>query len=326
MRPTPAAMTTDGSAPASSRPSTRTRPAVTGRMPESTSASSVWPLPETPATPTISPACTSSETSWSAGSPWAPLRRDPAHPQARLAARPRSVSCWPTPKVGRPTIMRASSRSSVEPGAVPTMRPRRMTLTRSLMARTSPSLWLMKTTERPSPTSRRSVSKSASTSWGTSTAVGSSRMSTRQSRARALTISTRCCSPTESSSTMASGCDADAEAGRRLLHGCAGRRQVQAGPPVRPRTRFSVDGHGLHQREVLGDHAHAGRDGVSRRADGDGPAVDVDGARVHARQPVEDAHQRRLAGAVLAEQRVDLAARQGRSRRRRWRRGRRSAS
>ncbi len=33
------------------------------------------------------------------------------------------------------------------PGTVPVMRPRRSTLTRSQMARTSPSLWLMKTTD-----------------------------------------------------------------------------------------------------------------------------------------------------------------------------------
>ena len=45
-----------GSAPASSTPSTATDPRVGSRMPESTSTSSVWPLPETPATPRISPA------------------------------------------------------------------------------------------------------------------------------------------------------------------------------------------------------------------------------------------------------------------------------
>ena len=69
MRPTPAAMTVCGSAPASSAPSTRMLPAITPRMPPSTSASSVWPLPETPATPTISPAWTSRLTSWRAGRP-----------------------------------------------------------------------------------------------------------------------------------------------------------------------------------------------------------------------------------------------------------------
>ncbi len=46
-----------------------TDPLVGCRIPESTSTSSVWPLPETPATPTISPARTSSDTSETAGSP-----------------------------------------------------------------------------------------------------------------------------------------------------------------------------------------------------------------------------------------------------------------
>ena len=42
----------------------------------------------------------------------------------------------------------------------------------------------------------------------------------------------------------------------------------------------------------------------------DGLAVEPDLALVGRVEPVEDAHQRRLAGAVLAEQRVDLAAAQ----------------
>ena len=39
----------------------------------------------------------------------------------------------------------------------------------------------------------------------------------------------------------------------------------------------------------------------------DGLAVEQDLALVRRRQPVEDVHQRRLAGAVLAEQGMDLA-------------------
>jgi hypothetical protein len=61
---------------------------------------------------------------------------------------------------------------------------------------------------------------------------------------------------------------------------------------------------------VLGDHADTGRDGIAGRADAHGPAVDADGAGVRARQPVEDAHERGLARAVLAEEGVDLAARE----------------
>ena len=62
---------------------------------------------------------------------------------------------------------------------------------------------------------------------------------------------------------------------------------------------------------MLRDHPDPGRDRVLRRVDRDRPAVDEDRAGVGPRQPVEDPHQRRLAGAVLAEQRVHLAARDG---------------
>ena len=47
---------------------------------------------------------------------------------------------------------------------------------------------------------------------------------------------------------------------------------------------------------------------LARRADRDRLAVDEDLALVRAEHAVDDVHQRRLARAVLAEQRVDLAA------------------
>ena len=49
------------------------------------------------------------------------------------------------------------------------------------------------------------ISISSSVSCGVSTAVGSSKTRTWASRESALMISTRCCTPTGSSSTMASG-------------------------------------------------------------------------------------------------------------------------
>ncbi len=49
------------------------------------------------------------------------------------------------------------------------------------------------------------IAMSSSVSCGVRTAVGSSRMSTRASRDSALMISTRCCTPTGMSSTIASG-------------------------------------------------------------------------------------------------------------------------
>src|SRR3546814_15506524 len=63
--------------------------------------------------------------------------------------------------------------------------------------------------------------------------------------------------------------------------------------------------HGVHQHEVLMHHADAGGDGVARRADRHRPPVDEDLAAVGLVEAVEDAHQRRLAGAVLADDAVD---------------------
>ena len=53
--------------------------------------------------------------------------------------------------------------------------------------------------------------------------------------------------------------------------------------------------------------------------EGDALPGDEDLARVGLVEPVQDVHQRRLAGAVLAEERVHLARARGRTRRRRWR-------
>ena len=107
------------------------------------------------------------------------------------------------------------------------------------------------------------------------------------------------------------GLDGDAEAVGGLLDRAAGGSQVEPGTAGPAEDDVLGDRHGLHQREVLGDHADPGRDGVARGVDGDGRAVDLDGAGVGAGEPVEDAHQRGLAGAVLAQQGVDLAPGQG---------------
>ncbi len=233
-------MTAVGSASVTSVSPTVIDPPVGRRIPERTSTSSVWPLPDTPATPTISPAATSSETSVSAGSPWVPVAwRSRMRRIGSWAARPASAG-RSTPKLGRPTIIRASSRSSVWPSTVPTSAPRRSTVIRWLMARTSASLWLMNTTAMPSPTSRRRVANRAWTSSGTRTAVGSSRIRMRHSRERALRISTRCCSPTDRSATRAAG---STRMPKRVDASSAWRRAALRSSRsvlARPRTRFSA--------------------------------------------------------------------------------------
>ena len=89
--------------------------------------------------------------------------------------------------------------------AWPTTLPRRITVIVSAMARTSRSLWVMKTIALPSSRSERITSISSSISCGVSTAVGSSKIRYLASLASAFKISTRCCTPTGRSSTSASG-------------------------------------------------------------------------------------------------------------------------
>ncbi len=64
----------------------------------------------------------------------------------------------------------------------------------------------------------------------------------------------------------------------------------------------------LDQHEVLVDHADADGDGIVRRVDDHRLAADADLAAVGLVEAVEDRHQRRLAGAVLADDAVDGAA------------------
>ncbi len=61
------------------------------------------------------------------------------------------------------------------------------------------------------------------------------------------------------------------------------------------------------EHEVLVDHADAAGDRIGRTGDRDRRTVEQDLAGIRCREAVQDVHQRRLAGAVLAEQRVDLA-------------------
>ena len=74
---------------------------------------------------------------------------------------------------------------------------------------------------------------------------------------------------------------------------------------------FSSTRQVVGQREVLVHHADARRERGARVAGRQRRAHDLDGARVGDVVAEEDVHQRRLAGAVLAEERDDLALAQG---------------
>ena len=190
---------------ASGWPSSHMLPALAWATPHKSPASRPWPLPETPAMPSISPASISRET---------PCRctRSPRALSCRTASRGalpeglgrggRVSRCRPT--TDWPTIQRASSAllvSAVRASA--TVLPPRSTCTRCEIAITSSSLWLMKITAMPCASSWRWVSNRLTLSCGVSTAVGSSSTSTRAPRYRAFRISTRWRAPTDRSATVA---------------------------------------------------------------------------------------------------------------------------
>ncbi|CAM5669981.1 hypothetical protein SGLAM104S_02439 [Streptomyces glaucescens] len=164
-----------------SSPSRAMVPESACRRPISASTSSVWPLPSTPAMPRTSPAWMVKLMSSRTALPPGATRRS-----LSTVSTGRSVTVDSAVSgVGSslPTIISASWRGVVSAGtAVPTVVPRRMTVMSSATERTSPSLWEMKMTERPSAFSSRRLAKSASTSCGTSTAVGSSRIRVRAPR------------------------------------------------------------------------------------------------------------------------------------------------
>ena len=105
--------------------------------------------------------------------------------------------------------------------------------------------------------------------------------------------------------------DVELELVGELAHTALGGGSVeQHGARPGLQREHDVLGHGHHrdEHEVLVDHADACVDCGVRRADLRRLAVEQDLALVVAVEPVEDVHQGRLAGAVLAEQCVHLAA------------------
>ena len=70
---------------------------------------------------------------------------------------------------------------------------------------------------------------------------------------------------------------------------------------------FSATRHDRDEHEVLVHHPDPAADRVLRGAEADALALEQDLALVGPVEPVDDVHQRRLAGAVLAEEGVHLA-------------------
>ena len=107
--------------------------------------------------------------------------------------------------------------------------------------------------------------------------------------------------------------DGEPELLRELAHALLGAALVEQDAVARrldAEDDVLGDRHHRDEHEVLVHHADPGLDRVLRGGERDRLAVEQDLARVGLVEPVEDVHQRRLAGAVLAEQRVHLALRQ----------------
>ena len=146
------------------------------RRPVRTSMSSVWPLPSMPAMPRISPLRRERHTSRRRGTPRSVRERPRTEKFSSPTCSARRVTESST---SRPTIICASSFMVVPATGTPLsiILPWRSTDTRSAISMVSLSLWVMIMMLLPAALSCRMTRKRSSTSWGVSTAVGSSRIS-----------------------------------------------------------------------------------------------------------------------------------------------------
>src|SRR5713226_5825553 len=109
----------------------------------------------------------------------------------------------------------------------------------------------------------------------------------------------------------ARGIDVESKLSGQQLDPLCGLPEVQKLAPANdlvPEHHVLRDGEDWDEHEVLVDHADPTSDRIRGIADRDRLAVDEDLAGVRCDESVEDVHERRLPGAVLAEERVDLAA------------------
>ena len=166
--------------------------------------------------------------------------------------------------------------------------------------------------EMPRAASLRMMPKSVCASRSVRAAVGSSRINTRQSRVSALAISTSCWCEIGKSRTSALG--STLPSSRRT----SPARRSSAAVVHQPRPAGVGGGHEhvLRHRHVraqfdlLVDESDAQFLRYGRRRDLDRPAVEQDLAAVGPHDPVDDVHQGRFAGSVLAGDGVDLASAQ----------------
>ncbi len=142
---------------------------------------------------------------------------------------------------------------------------------------------------------------------GVSMEVDSSSTRTRLPRSRARTISTCCCSPSDSAPVTASG-SIDRLRAAFMSRTCADRA-ARSGERHHGAAKGQVLGHGQarHQHHMLEHSADAERQRLPGRTDPLRAAIDQDLAAVRLLQAGQHADQRRFAGAIFPEQDVDFA-------------------
>ena len=311
-----------------SAPATRMRPALGRRMPATAWISSLWPLPSTPAMPTISPA--------------SHRQRDAAHGlEAAIVVRVQVLQLEHRLAGPGRRLLDAQQHLAADHHLAParagsprrrrpclTTRPRRRTVTRSAIV------------EHLVELVRDEDDRRAARGQLAQDGEELERLLRREHGGR-LVEDQDARVAVERLEDLDALLHADADvldpARRDRRRGGGGPRARVRAPsadarssrPWRARLRAEDhvlgDGHHRDQHEVLVHHADAERDRVGRRAQLDAAPVDHDLARVGAQQAVQHVHQRALARAVLPQQRVHLADAAGRSRRGRWRPSRRSA-
>ena len=221
---------------------------------------------------------------------------------------PRStVSC-----TSRPTISSARSSSSVSAGMrSPTTLPRRMTVIRSAISSTSYSLWLMKMMLCPSRASRRRTAKISFVSCGRQDGRRLVEDEDPRLAVERLEDLDALLPADRQSTDLLVRVDLEAEPLAQLADPPAGLVAVEE-DRVRHRLVAQQDVLGdrqdRDQHEVLVDHADAPGDGIrrARRSRASWPSSRIWPSSGRAR-PYRMFISVRLAGPVLAEERVDLA-------------------
>ena len=183
------AMASRGCLMCTSWPLIQTLPAVWARRPKMPSISSVRCAPTRPATPRISPLC-SSKLQWRKLRGWMEVKSS--------TLRTTSLEGWFSSggywlESSRPTILAMiSSLVMVDTSHLPMYWPSRMMVTSSAITLISSILWLMYTSATPWLLSSRMMRNRDSTSLEVKEEVGSSRIRTLQLAETALAISTIC--------------------------------------------------------------------------------------------------------------------------------------